>query len=48
MGGSRERRTKRKAKKQTQATADATQSVGEADYDKARAACLEGKGYSVK
>ena len=41
MGGSRERRTKRKAKKQTQAT-------GEADYDKARAACLEGKGYSVK
>ena len=48
MGGSRERRTKRKANKQAPATADTAQSVGQADYDKARAACLEGKGYSVK
>ena len=48
MGGSRERRTKRKAKKQAPATADTTQSAGQVDYDKARAACLEGKGYSVK
>lgn len=48
MGGSRERRTRRKAKKQEQTTADTTQSAGQADYDKARAACLEGKGYSVK
>ena len=48
MGGSRERRTKRKSKKQAQATADTTQSAGQVDYGKARATCLEGKGYSVK
>lgn len=46
MGGSRERRERRKAAQQAPAsTAPAT---GQADYDKARAACLEGKGYSVK
>jgi hypothetical protein len=48
MGGSRERRTKRKANKQAQPTADTTQSAGQSDYDKARAVCLEGRGYSVK
>jgi hypothetical protein len=48
MGGSRERRTKRKANKQAQPTADTIQSAGQADYDKARAVCLEGRGYSVK
>jgi hypothetical protein len=48
MGGSRERRTNRKSKKQSQSTAETAQNTDQADYDKARAACLEGKGYTVK
>ncbi len=48
MGGSRERRQKRKAQNQAQSTASSAQQSGQAAYDNARAACLEGKGYSVK
>ena len=48
MGGSRERRANRKSKKQSEATAETAQNTDLADYDKARAACLEGKGYTVK
>ena len=49
LGGSRERRKNRKSNKQVQATTDASQdTAGQEDYAKARAACLEGKGYSVK
>jgi hypothetical protein len=48
MGGSRERRANRKSKKQSQATAETAQNTDQADYKKARAACLEGKGYTVK
>ena len=48
LGGTRNRRADRKSRQQTQATEDASQNTGQGDYDKARAACLEGKGYSVK
>ncbi len=48
LGGSRERRANRKSSQQAQTTTDSSQNTGQTTYDKARAACLEGKGYSVK
>lgn len=48
MGGSRARREKAQAQQQAQAQADAKQKTNQANYNKARAACLEGKGYTVK
>jgi hypothetical protein len=55
IGGSRERRDRRHAQQQAQAQTQAEQAAameqrkaGEAQFSKARAACLEGRGYSVK
>ena len=48
LGGSRARREKANAQAQAEASAAAKQKTNQANYDKARAACLEGKGYSVK
>ncbi|MCF6264373.1 MAG: hypothetical protein L3J24_12410 [Xanthomonadales bacterium] len=47
-GGSRERRSQRKAGNEAQASADQAQQAGLNEYNKARSACLEGRGYSVK
>jgi hypothetical protein len=55
IGGSRERRDRRQAEQQVQSQAQAQQAAAmedrqaaEAQFSKARAACLEGRGYSVK
>jgi hypothetical protein len=55
IGGSRERRDRRHEQQQEQQQAQAEQAAameqrkaGEAQFGKARAACLEGRGYSVK
>lgn len=55
LGGSRERRERRAAEQQAlaktqqeQAAAQQQRSQGEAAYAKARAACLEGRGYVVR
>jgi hypothetical protein len=48
LGGARARRQKANAQAQAEASAAAKQKTNQANYDKARAACLEGKGYSVK
>jgi hypothetical protein len=55
VGGSRERRQRRQADQQAQAQAQQRQAEalnarkqGEEAYMRARAACLEGRGYSVK
>ncbi len=55
IGGSRERRKNAAAAQQVQATNTQQQqayedkkNASQASYDKSRAACLEGKGYSVK
>ena len=48
MGGSRERRERRQAQQQAQATSAQQQENGMSSYNNARAACLEGRGYSVK
>jgi transcription initiation factor TFIID subunit TAF12 len=55
VGGSRERRQRRQADQQAQAQAQQQQAEamnarkqGEEAYFRARAACLEGRGYSVK
>jgi len=45
VGGSRERRARRGQQAQAQAAA---QESGQTAFNNARAACLEGKGYSVK
>jgi len=48
MGGSRERRSRRRATQEVQAASGETQQVELTKYNNARAACLEGRGYSVK
>jgi hypothetical protein len=48
MGGSRERRDRRRTEQEAVSTAQAKQQQGQASFNKARAACLEGRGYSVK
>lgn len=48
MGGSKQRRDRRNAESQAQAQANSQQQAGLQHYNKARAACLEGRGYSVK
>lgn len=47
-GGVAQRSSNRKAASQQQQQAAATQQQGTSAYTKARAACLEGKGYTVK
>lgn len=48
LGGSRARRETANAQAQQQEQAATQQKTNQANYSKARAACLEGKGYSVK
>jgi len=48
MGGSRERRDRRRAEQEAVRTAQARQQQGQDGFNKAGAACLEGRGYSVK
>ncbi len=55
MGGSRQRRQRRQANQQAQSAAAqqqqaamAKQQDGQEAFNKARAACLEGRGYTVK
>ncbi len=45
VGGSRDRRSKRAQQEQAQVAAEES---GKTEFNNARAACLEGKGYSVK
>jgi hypothetical protein len=45
---SAQRGANRKAAAQQQQTASSQQQAGQASYQKARAACLEGRGYTVK
>jgi len=45
IGGSRDRRSRRARQEQAQAAAEGS---GKTAFNNARAACLEGKGYSVK
>lgn len=47
-GGSRERRGRRNAQKQAEASASQAQQDGLNKYNRARTACLEGRGYNVK
>lgn len=48
LGASRGRREAANTQAQQQESAAATQKTNQANYGKARTACLEGKGYSVK
>lgn len=48
LGASRGRREAANAQAQQQESAVAKQKTNQANYGKARTACLEGKGYSVK
>ena len=48
LGGMRERRRQRRAQQESQAAAAQKQQLGLSSYNKAKAACLEGRGYSVK
>jgi len=48
LGGSRARRETANTQAQAEASAAAKQKTNQDNYNKARAACLEGKGYSVK
>jgi len=48
VGGSRARRDRANSQAQAEASTAATQKTNQTNYNKARAACLEGKGYSVK
>ena len=48
LGGSRARREAANAQAKQQEQAVTQQKTNQANYGKARAACLEGKGYSVK
>ena len=47
-GAAVQRGQNRRAARDQQAAASQQQSAGQATYDKARAACLEGRGYTVK
>jgi len=46
--GSRERRERRRSSQQAQSAATQQQQAGQEAFNKARAACLEGRGYTVK
>lgn len=48
IGGSRERRERRAEQQQAQAQAQSQAQAGQSAFGKARAACLEGRGYTVK
>ena len=48
VGRSASRRQNRNEQQQASAQQQQTQSAGQASYAKARAACLEGRGYTVK
>src|SRR4051812_39018610 len=48
VGASAQRQQNRRAASQQQQQAAAQQSSGQASFQKARAACLEGRGYTVK
>jgi hypothetical protein len=48
LGGLRERRKQNNTQSEAQNTAIQKQQAGQSSYNKARAACLEGRGYSVK
>ena len=48
LGGMRERRRQRRAQQESQAAAAQKQQSGLSNYNKAKAACLEGRGYTVK
>ncbi|MFV1997355.1 MAG: hypothetical protein ACC641_05020 [Acidiferrobacterales bacterium] len=48
IGGSRQRRQQRKAEQQAQAAAEQKKQSEKNEFNKARAVCLEGRGYSVK
>jgi hypothetical protein len=47
-GGSRDRRERRRTNQQAQSAATQPQQAGQEALNKARAACLEGRGYTVK
>ena len=48
VGASAQRQANRRASAQQQQQAAAQSSTGQASFQKARAACLEGRGYTVK
>jgi hypothetical protein len=48
IGGSRERRMQRAQEQQAAAAAEQQKQARLGEFNKARAACLEGKGYNVK
>lgn len=48
LGGSKQRRDRRNATSDAQAQASSQQQAGLADYNRAKGACLEGRGYTVK
>ncbi len=48
LGGMRERRRQRMEQQESQNSAIQQQEAGLSSYNKAKAACLEGRGYSVK
>jgi hypothetical protein len=48
IGASRERRQKAAQQQQAQAQAQSQAQAGQSSFNKARAACLEGRGYTVK
>ena len=48
VGASGQRRDNRKAASQQQQAAGQQQQAGQASFQKARSACLEGRGYTVK
>ncbi len=48
LGGLRERGRQRRAQQESQNAAAQKQQSGLSNYNKARAACLEGRGYTVK
>lgn len=48
LGASRERRSRRRGQQEAEVAVDSVHQAGMADFNKAKAACLEGRGYSVK
>ena len=48
VGGAAQRRRNAANQQQAQAAASQQQAAGQESFEKARAACLEGKGYTVK
>ncbi len=48
IGGSRQKRKQRHAEQQAQAAAEQQKQADKNTFNKARAVCLEGRGYSVK